>query len=203
MFTSRAEYRLLLREDNADLRLTEIGRQLGLVDDERWQKLEQKREAIISTQEHLQNTWVDQETLPASTVAAVLGKPITREYSLMQLLRRPEIRYQQLMQMFGVEESDISVEVIQQVEIQAKYSGYIDRQAEEIERNRNHEDTVLPETLDYASVRGLSSEMVQKFSELRPRNLGQASRIPGVTPAAISLLRIYLKKNSADFKKSA
>lgn len=203
MFTSRAEYRLLLREDNADLRLTEIGRQLGLVDDERWEKLEQKREAIISTQEHLQNTWVDPETLPASAVAAVLGKPITHEYSLMQLLRRPEVRYQQLMQMFGFEKCDTSLEVIEQVEIQAKYSGYIDRQAEEIERNRNHEDTVLPETLDYTSVRGLSSEMVQKFSELRPRNLGQASRIPGVTPAAISLLRIYLKKNSADFKKSA
>ena len=203
MFTSRAEYRLLLREDNADLRLTEIGRQLGLVDDVRWQWLQQKREAIIKEQEYLQDTWVDPDTLPASTVAAVLGKPITREYSLMQLLRRPETGYQQLMQLFGLDKSNITRDVIDQLEIQAKYSGYIERQAEEIERNRNHEGTVLPETLDYSSIRGLSTEMVQKFSEIRPHNLGQAARIPGVTPAAISLLRIYLKKYSAGYKKSA
>ena len=203
MFTSRAEYRLLLREDNADLRLTEIGRQLGLVDDERWQRLVRKREAIMREQEHLHNTWVDPETLPASTVVAVLGKPISREYSLMQLLRRPEIGYLQLMQLFGLDKSDISLDVIDQLEIQAKYSGYIERQADEIERNRNHEGTVLPENLDYSSIRGLSAEMVQKFSEIRPYNLGQAARIPGVTPAAISLLRVYLKKYSATYKKSA
>jgi tRNA uridine 5-carboxymethylaminomethyl modification enzyme len=203
MFTSRAEYRLLLREDNADLRLTGIGRRLGLVDDQRWQRLEQKREAIIREQQRMENTWVGPDTLPVSTVAAILGNPITREYSLMQLLRRPEVSYQQLMELYGFEVCELSQEVIEQVEIQARYSGYIERQAEEIERNRNHEDTVLPETLEYSSVRGLSAEMVQKFSELRPHNLGQASRIPGVTPAAISLLRVYLKKYSASYKKSA
>ena len=200
---SRAEYRLLLREDNADLRLTEIGGQLGLVGDECWKRLQQKRETIIREQEYLHDIRVGPDTLPASTVAAVLGSPVTREYSLMQLLRRPDTGYHQLMKLFGLEKYDVSREVIEQLEIQAKYSGYIERQAEEIERNRNHEDTVLPEDLDYANVRGLSTEMVQKFSELRPRNLGQASRIPGVTPAAISLLRIYLKKYSAIFKKTA
>lgn len=203
MFTSRAEYRLLLREDNADLRLTEIGRQLGVVDDERWQRLQRKREILVREQEYLHNTRVGPGTLPAGMAAAVLGGPVTREYSLMQLLRRPETGYHQLMQLFGLDKQDVSLEVTEQLEIQAKYSGYIERQADEIERNRNHENTVLPENLDYANVRGLSVEMVQKFSELRPRNLGQASRIPGVTPAAISLLRIYLKKYSATIKKSA
>jgi tRNA uridine 5-carboxymethylaminomethyl modification enzyme len=203
MFTSRAEYRLMLREDNADLRLTGIGKQLGLVDNARWQILIQKQEAIKREQVRLENTWVNPDSAAADAVANVLGKPITHEYSLAQLLRRPDVSYHQLMNLFGLDTDDVMTDVAGQVEIQAKYSGYIDRQAEEIIRNRNHENTVLPQTLDYSSVRGLSAEMVQKFSEHRPHNLGQASRIPGVTPAAISLLRVYLKKYSATYKKSA
>jgi len=203
MFTSRAEYRLSLREDNADLRLTEIGRKLGLVGDERWQRFEEKRAVIDREQTRLEQIWVQPGAITETGATESLGQAMTHEYSLMQLLRRPEVNYLQLMHLFGIDCSHIPAVVAEQVEIQAKYSGYIERQAAEIERNRHHEDTVLPEEIDYSRVRGLSSEMVQKFSEHRPHSLGHASRIPGVTPAAISLLRIYLKKNSAQYKKSA
>ncbi len=203
MFTSRAEYRLSLREDNADLRLTEIGHKLGLVDDDRWRRFEEKRAAIGQEQTRLEQTWVQPGAITETVATEILGQAMTREYSLMQLLRRPEVNYPQLMDLFDIDYKHIARNVMEQVEIQAKYSGYIERQAAEIERNRHHEDTVLPEAIDYTSVRGLSSEMVQKFSEHRPHSLGHASRIPGVTPAAISLLRIYLKKYSAQYKKSA
>lgn len=203
MFTSRAEYRLLLREDNADLRLTETGRRLGLVDDKQWQCFEQKREAIVKEQARLEKTRMNPDVISETTAKEAPGKTMTHEYSLMQLLRRPEVRYTQLMELLNLDYSHVSGDVIEQIEIQAKYSGYIDRQAEEIERNRNHEDTVLPDNIDYYQIQGLSSEMIQKFSEHRPYSLGLASRIPGVTPAAISLLRIYLKKQSARYKKSA
>jgi len=203
MFTSRAEYRLSLREDNADLRLTETGRKLGLVDDDRWRRFEQKRAAISKEQAHLEQTWVQPGAIAGTGTTELPGLVMTHEYSLMQLLRRPEVNYLQLMHLFGIDCSHIPADVAEQVEIQAKYSGYIERQAAEIERNRHHEDTVLPEAIDYTQVRGLSLEMVQKFSEHRPHSLGHASRIPGATPAAISLLRIFLKKNSAQYKKSA
>jgi len=203
MFTSRAEYRLSLREDNADLRLTEAGRKLGLVDDERWRRFEEKREAIAKEQARLEQAWLQPGIVPETLAMEIFGQVMTREYNLMQLLRRPEVNYVQLMELFAFDHGHIAPDVIEQVEIQAKYSGYIERQAAEIERNRHHEDTILPEHLDYTQIRGLSSEMVQKFSEHRPHSLGHASRIPGVTPAAISLLRIYLKKYSAQFKKSA
>lgn len=203
MFTSRAEYRLLLREDNADLRLTETGRNLGLVNDDQWQCFEKKRDAIEKEQKRLEQTWVRPETIPENIAKDILGQAITREYNLMQLLRRPEVKYMHLNEIFGHECNHVSDEVREQVEIQAKYSGYIDRQAAEIERSRTYEDTVLPEEINYNQVHGLSTEMIQKFSESRPHTLGHASRIPGVTPAAISLLRVYLKKHSAQFKKSA
>jgi tRNA uridine 5-carboxymethylaminomethyl modification enzyme len=199
MFTSRAEYRLLLREDNADLRLTEMGYKLGLVCDERWQKFSEKREAIAREQERLEGIWLG----PGSDIGQVLDEPLRRECSLMQLLRRPEVSYQQLMSLPGFQMTGISQTVAEQVEIQAKYSGYIDRQEDEIERNRHNEDRVLPEDLDYANVRGLSAEVIQKLSDHRPYNLGQASRIPGVTPAAMSLLLVHLKKRYLELQKSA
>ncbi|MBI4005535.1 MAG: tRNA uridine-5-carboxymethylaminomethyl(34) synthesis enzyme MnmG, partial [Gammaproteobacteria bacterium] len=201
MFTSRAEYRLLLREDNADLRLTEIGRAHGLIDDHRWHKFEQKREAIEKEKERLENIQVSPDSLPEGTAGQVLE--LTHEYNLLQLLRRPDVGYVQLMELLNLDCSDIDPKVAEQVEIQAKYSGYIDRQEAEIQRNRNHEEMVLPEGIDFTEVKGLSAEVVQKLSAQRPYNLGQASRIPGITPAAISLLRIYLKKQKLPFKKTA
>lgn len=203
MFTSRAEYRLLLREDNADLRLSEQGRLLGLVSDHHWQMYSEKRESIERERSRLEQHWVNTESAPADAVIAMFGKPLAHEYNLLQLLKRPEARYRELLDLFGLAHDHVDDAVANQVDIQAKYSGYIDRQAEDIERNRIHEETQLPEGIDYNQVRGLSAELAQKFSEHRPHNLGQASRIPGVTPAAISLLRIYIKKHSASLKKSA
>ncbi len=203
MFTSRAEYRLLLREDNADLRLSEQGRLLGLVSDHHWQMYSEKRESIERERSRLEQQWVNTESAPADAVIAMFGKPLAHEYNLLQLLKRPEARYRELLDLFGLAHDHVDDAVANQVDIQAKYSGYIDRQAEDIERNRIHEETQLPEGIDYNQVRGLSAELAQKFSEHRPHNLGQASRIPGVTPAAISLLRIYIKKHSASLKKSA
>lgn len=203
MFTSRAEYRLLLREDNADLRLSEQGRLLGLVSDHHWQMYSEKRESIERERSRLERYWVNTESAPVDAVTSVFGKPLAHEYNLLQLLKRPEARYRELLDLFGLAHDHVDDAVANQVDIQAKYSGYIDRQAEDIERNRIHEETQLPEGIDYNQVRGLSAELAQKFSEHRPHNLGQASRIPGVTPAAISLLRIYIKKHSASLKKSA
>ena len=195
MFTSRAEYRLVLREDNADLRLTEQGRELGLVDDARWAVFNAKREAITAETQRLASTWVQ----PASEVGQAFTKhfntPLTREYSLLDLLRRPEVDYQTLASITG--KVDIPVDAAEQVEIQTQYAGYIERQQDEINKLRQHEQTRLPQDLDYTVLNGLSKEISQKLASIRPQTLGQASRIPGVTPAAISLLLIHLKKRNA------
>ncbi|MEM0953770.1 MAG: tRNA uridine-5-carboxymethylaminomethyl(34) synthesis enzyme MnmG [Pseudomonadota bacterium] len=193
MFTSRAEYRLLLREDNADLRLTEHGRNLGLVDDRRWQYFSEKRDAIERERERLQRTIVHPNTESANALAPVLKKPLTREYSALELLRRPEVSYDDIADVLPTK--GLVPGVTQQVEIQAKYAGYIDRQQEEIARLRKHESTPLPADLEYANIEGLSNELKQKLAEVRPETLARASRIPGVTPAALSLLLIYLKKH--------
>ncbi len=197
MFTSRAEHRLLLREDNADLRLTAKGRELGLVDAAQWQAFEIKRESVERETQRLRDTWVRPAVVPEHDVLRVLGQPLAREYTLMDLLRRPDVDYAKLMSLPGVGAAVTDPAVAEQVEIQAKYAGYIDRQQSEIERQRRYEDLRLPAELDYSAVRGLSAEVLQKFSNQRPETLGQAARIPGVTPAAISLLLIHLKKSSA------
>jgi tRNA uridine 5-carboxymethylaminomethyl modification enzyme len=194
MFTSRAEYRLLLREDNADLRLTAYGRELGLVDDQRWQRFAQKREAIERETARLAGTFLHPGTPEAAMVATRLGKPLAREYSLADLLKRPELEYDDVAGLKGEPLGDR--QAAEQVAIQAKYAGYIDRQQEDIERLRRHENTPLPATLDYALVDGLSNEVRQKLSEARPETLARAGRIPGVTPAAVSLLLIHLRKRS-------
>ncbi|TCJ12726.1 tRNA uridine-5-carboxymethylaminomethyl(34) synthesis enzyme MnmG [Parasulfuritortus cantonensis] len=194
MFTSRAEYRLSLREDNADLRLTETGRRLGLVDDVRWRRFEAKREAIARETERLKATWVNPLRLPEAEAMRVLGKPIEREYSLFDLLRRPEVAYPALLSLPDAGVAVADPEVTEQVEIQAKYSGYVDRQVEEIARQRELEDTALPTDLDYMALKSLSIEVRQKLSQARPATLGQASRVSGVTPAAISVLTVYLKR---------
>jgi tRNA uridine 5-carboxymethylaminomethyl modification enzyme len=193
MFTSRAEYRLLLREDNADLRLTPIGRELGLVDDLRWAAFEAKREAVEHEQQRLRDTWARPAELPHAE--AVLGKALSREYRLSELLSRPDVSYQTLFELVPGLEAITDPQVVEQVEVQAKYAGYIERQHEEIERARRNEDTLLGEAIDYGAVRGLSNEVREKLQRTRPITIGQASRIPGVTPAAISLLMVYLKKH--------
>ncbi|MFD2645944.1 tRNA uridine-5-carboxymethylaminomethyl(34) synthesis enzyme MnmG [Pseudomonas japonica] len=195
MFTSRAEYRLILREDNADLRLTEKGRELGLVDDERWAAFSAKREGIEREEQRLKSTWVRPGTEQGDAVAERFGTPLAHEYNLLNLLSRPEIDYAGLVAVTGG--SDASEQVAEQVEIKTKYAGYIDRQQEEIARLRASEDTRLPDDIDYASISGLSKEIQGKLGQTRPETLGQASRIPGVTPAAISLLLIHLKKRGA------
>ncbi|MGI3128982.1 tRNA uridine-5-carboxymethylaminomethyl(34) synthesis enzyme MnmG [Halopseudomonas pachastrellae] len=195
MFTSRAEYRLVLREDNADLRLTEQGRELGLVDDARWAAFNAKREAIEQETQRLRSTWVQPGSAQGQAYSAQYGTPLTHEYSLLDLLRRPEVEYSALVALTGG--SDVQADAAEQVEIQAKYAGYIERQQEEIDRLRQHEQTRLPEDLDYASLNGLSNEIRGKLADVRPQTLGQASRIPGVTPAAVSLLLIHLKKRNA------
>ena len=196
MFTSRAEYRLLLREDNADLRLTEKGRELGLVDDERWQAFETKRESISTLQEDLKKKWIRAETEEATQVADIWGKPLLKEANLMELLRRPEVDVQRLLGFLEGGEA-INEQVGEQVEIQAKYAGYIFRQQTEIDKTSRYDKLKLPDSLDYTGVPGLSNEVSQKLKAQRPETLGQASRIPGMTPAAISLLLVYLKKKSA------
>lgn len=195
MFTSRAEYRLLLREDNADLRLTGKGRELGLVDDARWDRFARKRDAIEQETRRLATTWLHPATPEAAMLEPRLKAPLTREYSLADLLKRPGINYADIAGLKGEPLAD--QQAAEQVEIQAKYAGYIDRQQEEVERLRRHENTVLPASLDYAAVDGLSHEVRQKLSEARPDTLARAGRIPGVTPAALSLLLIYLKKRGA------
>jgi len=193
MFTSRAEYRLLLREDNADLRLTEKGRELGLVDDERWQHFADKKEAIEKESARLASVWIQPNTEAAERINKLLDKPISREYSLLDFVKRPDLSYHDVA---AIKSGDAVLDplVAQQVEIQIKYSGYIDRQADEIARMRRYENTLLPTDFDYHSVEGLSNEAKQKLSEARPETLARASRIPGITPAAVSLLLIYLKK---------
>ncbi len=195
MFTSRAEYRLLLREDNADLRLTERGRKLGLVDDARWKRFENKREEIQRETERLGTSWVHPNTPQAQVLAGKVKNPITREYSLAELLKRPELDYADIAGLTGEPSPDL--QAAEQVEIQAKYAGYIDRQREDIARLRRNENTQLPADLDYNSVDGLSNEVKQKLCAARPDTLARAGRIPGVTAAAVALLLIYLKKRGA------
>ena len=194
MFTSRAEYRLSLREDNADLRLTEMGRELGVVDDARWDHFNRKRDAIAAEQERLKATWVNPRNLPEQDAVRVLGQPIEREHNLLDLLRRPEVTYESLMTLPGAGEGITDPRAVEQVEIQAKYHGYIERQKEEVERHRSTENMKLPADMDYRDVRGLSIEVQQKLNQHKPETLGQAARISGITPAAISMLLIHLKR---------
>lgn len=194
MFTSRAEYRLQLREDNADLRLTEIGRKLGVVDDVRWQAFEEKREAIALEEQRLRQTWVNPRTLPNEDALRVLGKPIEHEYSLYELLRRPDVNYASLMTLPGAGAPVADLAVSEQIEIQSKYQGYIERQREEIERAQQFEDLELPDEMNYRDVPGLSNEVQQKLNQFKPQTIAQAARISGITPAAISLLLVHLKR---------
>jgi tRNA uridine 5-carboxymethylaminomethyl modification enzyme len=203
MFTSRAEYRLLLREDNADLRLTAIGHELGLIDDERWQLFLAKKNSVDAEQLRMEKTWLTPDRVSKEEASRVFGEPLAREYSLMQLLRRPEVSHAALMELDSVEDLKVTSDVAFQVEVQAKYHGYIERQEEEIARNMRDEGARLPEDLNYADVNGLSAEVTQKLNAQRPVTLGLASRLPGITPAAISILRIHLKKRSRQLQQSA
>ncbi|MEK7712343.1 MAG: tRNA uridine-5-carboxymethylaminomethyl(34) synthesis enzyme MnmG, partial [Pseudomonadota bacterium] len=196
MFTSRAEYRLSLREDNADLRLTETGRALGVVDEARWQRFAAKREAIAREQQRLRSIWLKPGMVAESEEQRVLGAPLAHEYNLLELLRRPEVRYTELTALSGAGSMVDDAQVTEQIDIQAKYAGYIDRQQDEIDKHQRHEDTCLPEALDYTVVRGLSIEARQKLARHRPATLGQAARISGITPAAISLLLVHLKRHA-------
>ena len=194
MFTSRAEYRLMLREDNADMRLTEIGRKLGLVDDARWEAFQRKQEAIEREQQRLRRTFIHPQHVPAEQLQQIFGKVLEREYSMFELLRRPEISYEALLSLPRAGEGEADPQVRQQLEIAAKYQGYIDRQAEEIERLKESEHYKLPMDMDYGEVHGLSIEVQQKLNKQRPETIGQAGRVSGVTPAAISLLLVHLKR---------
>ena len=205
MFTSRAEFRLQLREDNADMRLTETGRRLGLVDDARWDAFSRKRDALAQETKRLKSTWVNPRNLPAAESERVLGKAIDHEYNLFELLRRPDVRYSDLMSLDGGRYASAAVSretlgelceaVVEQLDIAAKYAGYIDRQRGEVERAAAFEGLALPADLDYLQVTALSIEARQKLQKHRPQTLGQASRISGITPASISLLLIHLKKS--------
>ena len=194
MFTSRAEYRLQLREDNADMRLTETGRRLGLVDDIRWARFATKRDAVARETERLRSTWVNPRLLPNADAERVLGQGIDREYALADLLRRPDVSYRSLMSLTGAGEPVTDPLVADQVEIGIKYQGYITRQQDEVARQAANETLALPSSLDYATVRGLSKEVQQRLNQFKPETLGQAARIQGVTPAAISLLLVHLKR---------
>ncbi|MET3118654.1 tRNA uridine 5-carboxymethylaminomethyl modification enzyme [Undibacterium sp. GrIS 1.8] len=207
MFTSRAEFRLSLREDNADMRLTEIGRQLGCVSDAQWAMFEQKREAVSREMERLRSTWVNPRILADVEAERIVGKALEREYSLADLLRRPHVTYESLMTMQGADGQQLAGPGVQddavkeQVEIQVKYSGYIDRQAKEVERHAYFENLKMPDDFDYLEVNGLSVEVKQKLNKHRPETLGQCGRVSGVTPAAISLLLVHMKKRG--FKEFA
>ena len=197
MFTSRAEYRLLLREDNADLRLTEHGYAMGLVDETQWRAFSVKKEAIEAEQSRLSSSWIHPGSVAANQASGFLKAPLQREANLLDVLRRPEVKYRNIATLSGLESAVTDASVTEQVEIQAKYSGYIDRQQADINKTLKHENLSLSEGLDYLQVRGLSSEVVEKLCRHRPETLGQAGRIQGVTPAAISLLLVHLKKKSA------
>jgi tRNA uridine 5-carboxymethylaminomethyl modification enzyme len=196
MFTSRAEHRLLLREDNADLRLTPVGRELGIVDDERWARFEARRDAIDAECTRLRGIVLQPESLSAEDAECIVGQPLSREVHAFELLKRPEVSYAALTSLDAVGPAVADESVADQVEIQAKYAGYIARQQEEIERTRRHVDTRIPADIDYAAVRGLSNEVRQKLAAVRPHTLGQAGRISGVTPAAVSLLLVHLKRRA-------
>ncbi len=194
MFTSRAEYRLILREDNADLRLTEKGRELNLVSDLRWEAFNRKRDAVAELQQVLKMKWVRKDSVEAEKAAQIWGKPLSKEVNLMDLLRRPEVDIGELMQFS--ESAEIDNQVLQQVEVQAKYSGYIERQQQDINKAKRYDDLIIPESLDYNVVKGLSNEVREKLIKQRPETLGLAARISGITPAAISILLIYMKKKN-------
>ena len=196
MFTSRAEYRLQLREDNADLRLTEAGRTLGLVDDTRWKYFNEKREVYVKERQRLHDTWIRPDTAAAKAAEKLLGQALTRESRLSELLLRPDTGYRELVTLPGAGPGIDLPEVIEQLENEARYAGYIERQRAEIQRRRHHEETKIPEDLDFQQVHGLSNEVCQTLAAHRPATLGQAGRISGITPAAISLLLVYLKKRS-------
>jgi tRNA uridine 5-carboxymethylaminomethyl modification enzyme len=196
MFTSRAEYRLQLREDNADMRLTEIGRKLGLVDDARWEAFSRKKEAVEREQERLKKTFVQPANVPTEKMVEMFGKPLEHEYSLFELLRRPEVSYDAVLTLGEIGLGEVDSAVREQVEIAAKYQGYIDRQTDEVERSRGQENTKLPADLDYREIHGLPIEAQQKLNAQKPETIGQASRISGITPAAISLLLVYLKRKA-------
>jgi len=202
MFTSRAEYRLMLREDNADLRLTETGRELGLVDDARWARFNQKLEAIEQERQRLRDIWVHPKSEHVTEVNTVLSAPLTKEASGEDLLRRPELTYLKLMTLDAFGPALADEQAAEQVEIQVKYEGYIARQQEEIDRQLRNENTLLPVELDYRQVNGLSNEVIAKLNDHKPVSIGQATRISGITPAAISILLIYLKKQGL-LRKSA
>ena len=199
MFTSRAEYRLLLREDNADLRLTATGRRLGLVDDERWSRFEAKREAVERERQRLRDCWIRPGSPAAAGMERLTGEPLRREARALDLLARPTVTHATLTALDGVGPGapDVDRTVAEQLEVQARYAGYVDRQREEIARAREQETRVLPADFDYDKVRGLSAEVLEKLRRVRPTTVGQAARIPGVTPAAVSLLLIHLKRLSA------
>ncbi|MGG4606034.1 tRNA uridine-5-carboxymethylaminomethyl(34) synthesis enzyme MnmG [Paenalcaligenes sp. Me131] len=203
MFTSRAEYRLSLREDNADQRLTEIGRKLGLIDDARWDVFNRKRDALAQEIERLRGTWVNPRLVSRETLSEVLGKGIEREYNLYDLLKRPEVRYESLLQLVSVDQerilqdnAELDDDLRHQVEIEVKYAGYVSRQKTEIERQAGFENQPIPEDMDYSLVKGLSNEALAKFNAAKPTTVGQASRISGITPAAVSLLLVYLKRHT-------
>lgn len=203
MFTSRAEHRLMLREDNADLRLTEIGRRLGLVDEERWQKFSKKRVAIERETERLHSIVVHPADVPDNQATELLGAPLAKETRALELLRRPEVNYRKLVALECVGDVNVVTGVAEQVEISVRYAGYIERQQEEVARARRQEQTPLPVDFDFNAVPGLSNEVRQKLSQVRPQTLGQAARIPGITPAAISVLLVHLKKHSLKLRKTA
>jgi len=197
MFTSRAEYRLSLREDNADLRLTEIGHDLGLVDAPRWHRFNEKCATMAREQERLKKTWLHPESVSETEAMRVFAQPFTTSATLMELLRRPEVSYETLMSLPGAGEAVTDTEIAQQLEIQTKYAGYIERQSDEIALHLRHEEMALPANLDYHGVRGLSIEVCQKLATHRPTTLGQAARLSGITPAAISLLLVHLRRKRA------
>lgn len=200
MFTSRAEYRLQLREDNADMRLTEMGRKLGLVDDKRWAIFSAKKEAIEREQVRLKKTYVRPEEMPKERMVELFGKTLDHEYSLFELLRRPEVTYANVVAALEEDLGEVDFHVREQVEIAAKYQGYIDRQIEDVKRGKTQENAALPADLDYATIHGLPIEAQQKLNAQKPETIGQASRISGITPAAISLLLVHLKRRNKNKK---
>jgi tRNA uridine 5-carboxymethylaminomethyl modification enzyme len=195
MFTSRAEYRLLLREDNADIRLTERGREVGLVDDARWKRFNEKMENIELERQRLRSTWVQKDHVKIDQINTLLKTPMSKEANLEDLIRRPEVKYSDLMNIEGLGPAIADTQAAEQIEIQTKYAGYIDRQVDEIAKKHRNEDTLIPIDFDYQQISGLSNEVVAKLKSARPETIGKASRISGITPAAISLLLVYLKKH--------
>ncbi|GAA0818187.1 tRNA uridine-5-carboxymethylaminomethyl(34) synthesis enzyme MnmG [Colwellia sp. D2M02] len=195
MFTSRAEYRLLLREDNADIRLTEKGREVGLVDDARWQRFNEKMENIELELQRLRSTWVQKDHHNVDQINELLKTPMSKEASIEDLIRRPEVRYNDLVKIEGLGPAIEDTQASEQIEIQIKYAGYIDRQLDEIAKKQRNEDTMIPHNFNYQQISGLSNEVVAKLQDARPETIGKASRISGITPAAISLLLVYLKKH--------